>query len=87
MIEEIKDAMKDWFAFELTDEQIKEYLKETPIKWFDTVEREDYAEYLGKKITGMSFPMNGDSDEYKKNFYEKLKVNSENMGYAWNNAT
>ena len=87
MIEDIRNIMKDWFAFELTNRQVEDYLMENPLQYFDTIEREDYADYLGRKITGMSFPRNGDSDKYKIDFYKKLKVNSSKLGYIWDNAT
>ena len=82
-IEYIKETMKKWFSFELTDEQIKVYLKENQIESFDTDEREDFAEYLAKKITGMSYPMNGDSEEYSQRFFEKLMVNAKEKGFKF----
>jgi len=84
LVKEIKETMMDWFCFDLTNEQIEEYLKENPIKWFDTVEREDYADYLAKKITGLNFPLNMDTKEYKDNFYKQLTIKSKEMGYRWN---
>lgn len=84
-IEEIKNEMKDWFSFELTDQQVQEFLNEYPDAiHFDTLERETFADYIAKKVTGMSFPMNGDSQEYKQKFYAELKKNSKPMGYIWN---
>ena len=32
----------------------------------------------------MSYPMNGDSQEYKQKFYAELKKNSKPMGYILN---
>lgn len=84
LVKEIKSTMMDWFSFDLTNEQIEEYLKENPIKWFDTVEREDYADYLAKKITGLNFPLNMDTQEYKDNFYKQLTIKSKEMGYKCN---
>jgi hypothetical protein len=84
LINEIKSTMLHWFSFKLTNEQIVEYLTENPIEYFDTVEREDYANYLANKITGMDFPMNMDSDEYKNKFYILLYQKSKEMGYVWN---
>ena len=84
LVKEIKSTMMDWFSFDLTNEQIEEYLKENPIKCFDTVEREDYADYLAKKITGLNFPLNMDTQEYKDNFYKQLTIKSKEMGYKWN---
>lgn len=82
---EIKNEMSDWCGFELTDQQVDEFLKEYPEAiHFDTVERENFADYIAKKVTGMSFPMNGDSQEYKQKFYAEMKINSKRMGYIWN---
>jgi len=84
LINDIRETMDDWFAFKLTNNQIKEYLKEHKIYSFDTLERDDYVDYLSKKITGMYFPLNGDTDEYKKSFFQKMKENASKMGYVWN---
>lgn len=83
MIEQIKFEMKKWYMFDLNDKQITEYIEETGIKWFDTFEREEFANYLGKKITGMDWPINCDSDDYKRIFYEKFAMNAVNYGYGW----
>lgn len=84
MIDEIKKEMKAFYAFELTDEQIQEYLDKTYIECFDTLEREVFAGYLSNKITGMEWPINGDSPEYKLKFYTALIKNSRKLGYNWN---
>jgi hypothetical protein len=84
MIQEIKDTMKVFYAFELTDEQVQEYLDKTYIDGFDTVERETFAWYLSNKITGMQWPINCDADEYKMKFYKTLIENAPKMGYIWN---
>ena len=84
-IEEIKNEMKDCFGFELTDQQVQEFLTEYPEAiHFDTLERGSFADYIAKKVTGMSFPMNGDSQEYKQKFYTELGEKSKPMGYIWN---
>ena len=84
-IDSVKKEMLDWFGFELTDQQVQEFLNDYPnANHFDTLERETFADYIAKKVTGMSFPMNGDSQEYKQKFYAELKKNSKPMGYIWN---
>jgi hypothetical protein len=85
MIESIKKEMNIWCGFELTDAQIQEWLDLAKPEVFDTMEREDFAYFLGQKIAGLIWPMNADSPEYKKEFFEKLKENSVKMGYIWNN--
>jgi len=90
LIKRLKAEMKRWYGFELTDDQIKEYydyyrdyhsLEEMG---FDTVEREDFGYYLAHKITGLNWPMNGDDDNIKKEFYKSLAENAPKMGYKWN---
>jgi len=83
IILEIKNDMESWYGIKLTTVQVEEYLKETPIQYFDTVEREDYSDYLGLKITGMRFPMNGDNQEYKDKFKQAIRDNAEKFGYDW----
>jgi hypothetical protein len=87
MIQEIKGDMKAFYAFELTDEQIQEYLEKCYIDSFDTLERETYAGYLANKITGMEWPINMDSPEYKLKFYTALIKNSHKMGYKWHESS
>lgn len=82
-IDSVKKEMFDWYRFDLTYEQVKSYLERNKLDFFDTVEREDYADFLAKTITGMSCPMNGDSSEYKDIFYKKMRENSKNKGYKW----
>lgn len=88
-IEDIKKEMYMWYSFILTDEQVKEYLEYRKKKdgiildYFDTTEREDYAYYLSKKITGLDWPMNGDSEETKETFYKSLTENAPKFGYKW----
>lgn len=50
------------------------YLKKSilEIKGFDTAEREMFFELLAQKLTGMSWPCNGDSKSYADEFLKKL---------------
>jgi hypothetical protein len=82
-IDSIKKEMLDWYGFDLTYEQVKSYLESNKLDFFDTVEREDYVNFLGKTITGMSYPMNRDNREYKDTFFKKLRENSTDKGYMW----
>lgn len=85
IITQIKNEMNVFFGFELTTEQVEEFLNEYPeAKHFDTLERETFANYIGKKITGLPFPVNGDSGEYKRKFCTELEKNANSMGYKWN---
>lgn len=71
-ISDIKKQMMDWYGIDLLDQQISDYVKNTGIKYFDTLEREDFLDCIAKEITGMSYPMNKDTEEYKKQFFDKF---------------
>ncbi len=71
LILDVQKEMMDWCAFKITYEQVKDYLEHNKLDYFDTAEREDYAYFLAKAITGMDWPMNFDIDEYKESFYKK----------------
>ena len=81
-LDSVKKEM-DWYGFDLTYEQVKSYLESNNLNCFDTVEREDYVNFLGKTITGMYYPYNGSSDEYVKEFFKRLRENSTEQGYKW----
>ena len=81
-IDSVKKEMY-WYGFDLTYEQVKSYLESNNLNCFDTVEREDYVNFLGKTITGMYYPYNGSSDEYVKEFFKRLRENSTEQGYKW----
>lgn len=83
LIKSIQKEMLDYYLFDLTYEQVKKYVEKNMLNTFDTYEREDYASYLAKKICDMDFPMNGDSEESKKHFYQILKEKAPEKGYVW----
>lgn len=88
-IDEVKREMRSWYGFELTDEQVKEYLEDVEertgvlLEWFDTTEREDFAYFITSKVTGMEWPMYGSSQEYKNTFYKTLEEQAPLYGYKW----
>ena len=82
-IDSVKKEMLNWYGFDLTYEQVKNYLESNKLNFFDTVEREDYVNFLGKTITGMYYPYNSSSDEYVKEFFKRLRENSTEKGYKW----
>jgi hypothetical protein len=88
LIEEIKREMKSWYGFDLTDEQVIEFIEhhneQHTLDCFDTLEREDFSDYLAQKITGMEWPMNGSEQSYKDHFYCTLITKSSELGYKWN---
>ena len=69
---DIKKQMLEWYGIDLLPQQISDYVENTGIKYFDTIEREDFADCIAKEITGMSYPRNKDTDEYKKEFFNKF---------------
>ena len=83
IIEEIKHDMQDWFSFELSAKQIREYLRENKIEFLDTVERDCMADWLSQRITGMNWPCVGDTKEHKEKFLKLMEKNSEIKGYVW----
>jgi hypothetical protein len=80
LISSIKKEMLD-YGFDLTDEQISDYIQIKNLQMFETNEREEYLDFIAKNITGMSFPKYGDTTSYKQNFYQKLRKNAKNKGY------
>jgi hypothetical protein len=86
LISEIKKEMLD-YGFDLTDEQISDYIQIKNLQMFETNEREEYLDFISKNITGMSFPSYGDTTSYKQNFYQKLRKNAKNKGYNFSGET
>jgi hypothetical protein len=84
ILKELKSELAYWAGFDLTDKQVEEiYLEDEECfqHGIDTVEREDAMSILSRKITGMEWPMNGDSEEYKTKFFKELKEKSIKLGY------
>ena len=86
LISEIKKEMLD-YGFDLTEEQISDYIQIKNLQMFETNEREEYLDFIAKNITGMSFPSYGDTTSYKQNFYQKLRKNAKNKGYNFSGET
>jgi hypothetical protein len=86
LISQIKKEMLD-YGFDLTDEQISDYIQIKNLQMFETNEREEYLDFIAKNITGMSFPSYGDTNSYKQNFYQKLIKNAKNKGYNFSGET
>jgi hypothetical protein len=86
LISKIKKEMLD-YGFDLTDEQISDYIQIKNLQMFETNEREEYLDFIAKNITGMSFPSYGDTTSYKQNFSQKLRKNAKNKGYNFSGET
>ena len=81
--EEIRSEMHHGFGLKLTSEQIDDIQANLNFKHFDTVERSECIDYIARKITNMSWPLNGDNVEYKKQFYKELEEKSKKLGYIF----
>lgn len=79
----IKIEMSQYYGLKLTDDQIKDIRENNNFEHFDTLEREQCIDYVAKKITGKGWPLNGDPDSYKKQFYKELKDKSKKLGYKF----
>ncbi len=83
LVKTIKVEMLEWYRLDIHDTEIKKYINDCNIKYFDTIERENCADYFSKILVNMKFPRNRDSDNYKKIFYQKIKDNSSEMGVKY----
>jgi len=85
----VRTIKKDmlWYGLDLSVKQIVEFIEDfnekTRLESFDTGEREECADFFGRKITGMDWPRIGDSDKYKREFYAVLEEKSPELGYVW----
>lgn len=73
LIQNIKNDVKYYYNIEVEEGVIKDYINKNNVESFDTVIREEFADYLSNILIGMNFPRNKDNDNYKKIFYEKIK--------------
>lgn len=87
-ISDIKNTIWDWYGIKLTKSQavvlLNKMIKDGSYLecGFDTCCREYAAELIGQEITGMSWPLGGDTDEYSKEFFVKLLSKAKEKGYA-----
>jgi len=80
-VEFIWAEMYDWFGLKLTAKQVIEFLTKHPSAVdFDTVERSLFINEISKKVTGMEYPLNGDTQEYKDKFHTKFIENASQHG-------
>ena len=79
--QDIKDTVKSWFSIILNDLQVDEFLKywadrfEEDMYAFDTLERGDFADYIGNKFVGRDWPTFGeglDDKDFILPLYKKL---------------
>lgn len=74
---EVLNTLNDWFDARITKQMVRDLLEDEGLfneiaeNGLDTVAREMCIEMLGKKVTGMRWPMNGDTQTYKDEFHSK----------------
>lgn len=85
---EIREEMKNWFGISLTPKQATFFLNKCVEECgvldcgFDTVARDYVSDFIALEVTGMHWPLGGDSDEYSKNFFQKLIANANKHKYT-----
>lgn len=75
-IKEIKDEIFSFYDINLSDTFIKDYIEEfinLNEFVFDTLERDHIINQFSETVIDMSWPMNGDSDDYKQKFYARME--------------
>jgi hypothetical protein len=81
-IPRIQSEMKTFYGFDLTEKQILDWFKTQSCgSCFGIIERESFAHFLSNLIVGKDWPKNKDSQEYKDDFFRKLKENAPKLGY------
>ena len=82
----IQDMMREtaeWYRISLTAAQCLDIIQRHNqlLLGIDTGEREIIMYDISKEVAGMNYPMNGDSDEYKKLFWRKFLDGALMHGY------
>ena len=87
--QECIDLMEDCTGISLTVDQFNAIIAKNEgvihevNRWGagDTVVREEMMGVIGQELTGLQWPINGDSSEYKEKFYQALDAGINRMGY------
>ena len=76
--QEVADMLNDRYSTRITGAMVKQYVKEPKLlaeihvgSYDDTYPREWLLEVISEGVTGMTWPINGDSNAYKREFYQK----------------
>jgi hypothetical protein len=82
----VQDTVSDYIGIDLTPAQVDEILADPYVRSmvtidFDTVARETIAQFLGRKITGKPWPLNGTPQDEKDAFWTSFEQNLEVRGY------
>ena len=85
---EVQAVVADWVGIDLTSEQVDEILADPHvlgqvIPWGvqDTETRSAVVNFLAKKITGRSWPLNGEDEASKTAFLLAYEQGAEAKGY------
>ena len=87
--QECIDLMEDCTGISFTPDQFTAIIARNPgvihevNRWgaSDTCVREQMMVVIGKELTGLKWPINGDSAEYKEQFYQALEDGIARGGY------
>lgn len=87
--QECIDLMEDCTGISFTPDQFTAIIARNPDvihevnRWGagDTVVREEMMGVIGQDLTGLQWPINGDSAEYKEKFYQALEAGIVRGGY------
>jgi hypothetical protein len=87
--QECIDLMEDCTGISFTPDQFTAIIARNPDvihevnRWGagDTVVREEMMGVIGQELTGLQWPINGDSAEYKEKFYQALEAGIARGGY------
>jgi hypothetical protein len=89
-VKDFLDCLVHWFGLVLTKKQLKEFLVRHPqiaaeVKWggTDTATRDYFIERFSEELTGMTWPINADGEEYSKKFYRRFGKEAKKKGYKW----
>jgi len=72
LIEDCQREMEDWFGVLVSYEAAEDFIIRHDVESFDTAERSIFINEIARRVTGMYWPANGDSQEYKDEFYKKF---------------
>jgi hypothetical protein len=72
LIKDCQHEMKEWYGVEVSDEAAEDFITRHEVESFDTLERSIFINYIARISIGMDWPCNGDSQEYKDEFFKKF---------------
>lgn len=88
LINTIRNGMFNRYSFELTDDQILEYLDQNKThdmssESFDTLDFERFASYLSNRIIGEEWVTNDTSTDDFEAFFDRIREKAPTFGYVF----